>query len=264
VHKSSVLIVTVLISVLGTVAAQRPLAPPNYYLFELPELLPGETLTGQLTTSDGQNFKDGSYVDLYTFAGLAGDRIDVRVSSSDFDPYVTLFDPQGVPVAMNDDLAGSADAGIDFTLSDDGRHLVVVSGYSRLDLGHYSVSLQMPDSQGWDARPLALPVAISSQLSPAMPSLFGSGLGATEYFWLDVQEAVLIVADVHSAEFDTVLTLYNTNLDQLAQNDDTSSTSDSQLVMRVRAGRYLLAVSSYFSDSFGSYDLNVETYVPSE
>lgn len=263
-QKPSTLVLIAVFSLLATVAAQRPLIPPNYYLFELPKLLPGEALTGELTTSDGQNFKDGSHVDLFVIDGRAGDRIGVRVSSTNFDPYVTLFDPFGNPVAMNDDLAGSVDAGIDFEFSEDGRYLVVVSGYSRLDLGYYNVSLQMNGSLEWEARQLDLPVTMTSQLSSDMTSLFDPLIGATEYFWLDVVDPALLVADVHSSEFDTVLTIYDSNFDQLAQNDDTSSTSDSQLVIRVQSGRYLLAVSSYFTDSFGSYALNVETYVPSQ
>lgn len=263
-HKHSTIVLIAVFSLLATVAAQRPLTPPNYYLFELPELLPGEALTGQLTPSDGQNFKDGSYVDLFVVDGRAGDRIGLRVSSIDFDPYLTLFDPFGNPIATNDDLTGSVDAGIDFEFADDGRYLVVVSGYSRLDLGYYSISLQMNGPTEWEARELDLPVTLTSQLSPNMTSMFDSWIGATEYFWLDIVGPALLVADLHSTEFDTVLTIYDSDFGELAQNDDSNSTSDSQLVIRVQSGRYLLAISSYFTDSFGSYDLNVETYVPSQ
>lgn len=248
----------------GVVAAQRPLTPPNYYLFELIELVPGEPLTAQLTTTDGQNFKDGSHLDLYTINGRAGEQVSLRVSSTEFDPYVTLFDPTGRPLAMNDDLSGSVDAGVDFGLPSDGRYLVVVSGYSQFDLGSYKVTLQLAGSVENEARSLDLPATVSSHLTVDMPTITDTWLGPTEYYRFEVTDPVLLVAAMSSSEFDTVLTLYDADLNQITQNDDDELTSDSQLFARLEPGLYLLAASSYFTDSTGSYELIVETYVPSE
>src|SRR5690606_40634179 len=64
--KRSLTVIGVLVaSVVTSAVAQQPLVTPNYYLFQLPALSAGQELSGELTTDDGQNFKDGSRLDMY-------------------------------------------------------------------------------------------------------------------------------------------------------------------------------------------------------
>jgi hypothetical protein len=67
----------------------------------------------------------------YPLAGKKGDRWSVLVESRRFgspvDPSVKLLGPDGKPVAMNDDLPGTTDAGLEFTLPADGAYQLVVT-----------------------------------------------------------------------------------------------------------------------------------------
>lgn len=258
-------ILVVVLGILGTAAAQRPLNTPNYYLFELPELHLGESTVGELAPEDGQSFKDGAYVDLYTLTGEEGQQLSLRVASTVFDPYVTLYDAEGFVISMNDDYDGMlTDAGVSVELPAAGRYLVVVSGYSQFDLGSYTVTIDETSRLEPEARPVELPATLGSELRPdAMPAL-ETWMGPTEYFTFDIDEPVVLVATMSSLEFDTVLTLLGHDWVQIAQNDDADFSSDSRLFAKLEPGRYVLAATSYFPDSYGSYELSLETYVRSE
>src|SRR5690606_798228 len=89
-------------SVVTSAVAQQPLVTPNYYLFQLPALSAGQELSGELTTDDGQNFKDGSRLDMYGLVVRQGETVTLRVVSSAFEPVLSVFDPTGALVAYND------------------------------------------------------------------------------------------------------------------------------------------------------------------
>jgi len=60
------------------------------------------TVTGQLDRNS-QIHWDGSYYNIYTFDGQAGEVIRIDMISNDFDAYLILFDPQGGRITQNDD-----------------------------------------------------------------------------------------------------------------------------------------------------------------
>lgn len=248
---------------LGTALAQQTLRPPNYYLFQLPRLTSGEPLIGTLSTDDGQNFKDGSYVDLYAIQGLEGDRVSINVTSVSFDAFVTLFDPDGYLVASNDDYMDmGGDAGVDVTLYVDGTYVLVVSGFSQWDTGDYTVELRT----GASGSPAAggsveVPGTIESQISPDMPLHPNGYIGPTEYFGFEVSEESLVLFTLTSLDFDTVLTLYDGVGNEIGQNDDYGSTSDSQLALPLTAGSYVVAASSYYTGEGGNYSLTIDKYL---
>src|SRR5690606_37759845 len=66
-------IVAALLAAATVALVQQPLVVPHYYAFQLAELQPGAEVAGELTESDGQNFKDGSRVDLYVLGAVAGE-----------------------------------------------------------------------------------------------------------------------------------------------------------------------------------------------
>ena len=59
----------------GLALAQRPLNVPNYLLSSIPLLQPNTPVDGQLDRDDGQNFKDGAYLDIYAFDGVADEEV---------------------------------------------------------------------------------------------------------------------------------------------------------------------------------------------
>lgn len=257
------LLVAIAFFACAVTAFAQPLRAPNFYLFQVPRLEAGQPVSATLTTAAGQNFKDGSYLDVYAFAGRSGDQVSVIVSSWEFDAYVTMFDPDGYLVALNDDYAADAGtAGIDATLYMDGTYLVVVSGYSQWDLGAYTVELTTA-AAGLPAetRSITVPGAFESLITSDMGLHPNGYVGRTEYVSFTVEDESLLLIDATSYEFDTVLTLFDEFGNEIAQNDDYGDSSDSRLAVPLAPGAYVLAVSSYYADEFGSYAVSVERYV---
>lgn len=248
---------------LGSALAQQALRPPNYYLFQLPRLVSGEPVAGTLSMDDGQNFKDGSYVDLYVIQGFEGDRVSISVSSGAFDAFVTLFDPDGYLVSSNDDYMGmGGDAGLDVTFYVDGAYLLVVSGFSQWDLGDYTVEVRTGVSGSPTAESVIdVPGTIESQITGDMPLHPNGYVGPTEYFGFEVTEASLLLLTLSSFDFDTVLTVFDEFGNEIGQNDDYNATSDSQVALQLAPGNYVVAASSYYTGEGGSYTLTIDKFV---
>ena len=49
----------------ATALARQPLTSPVYYLITAPQLVDGAAIAGELTLDSGQNFKDGSRLDVF-------------------------------------------------------------------------------------------------------------------------------------------------------------------------------------------------------
>ena len=133
------------LAMLGLAVAQRPLNIPNYLLSSTPLLQPNITLQGSLTSDDGQNFKDGPYLDIYAFDAIAGDEVVLVVEADFMDTYIVLYSPSGELIDYNDDLTSTSQSGLDVTLFESGRHLVVVTTFFGGETGNYSVTRYTPD-----------------------------------------------------------------------------------------------------------------------
>lgn len=259
-RRCSVLVIAL---VFTSALAQQVLKAPNYYLFQVPRLVAGTPVHGELTLDDGQNFKDGSHVDVYAIEGVAGEHVSIQVASDEFDTYVTLFDPDGYLVASNDDYDSMASpAGIDVTFYVDGLHLLVVSGYSQWDLGAYTIDVRASAAGVPTERAsIDVPTSFVSTITADMPLHPNGYMGPTEYFSLTVSDDALLVITLSSDDFDTVLTVFDADGNEVAQNDDYNFSSDSQAAVQLAPGSYVVAASSYYLDGAGDYLLTIERYV---
>ena len=111
--------VTVLVN-RGPVVAEKE---PNGGFAQAQEIQPGQVVAG--TVDRPQD------VDLYRFAGRAGQRITAEVLASrlgsPLDPFLTLYDAAGHALTADDDSAGSADPRVDVTLPRDGTYFLGVA-----------------------------------------------------------------------------------------------------------------------------------------
>ncbi len=80
----------------------------------------GQTVTGDLPRGSAEQWQ---------FEGARGDVIVAELHSDEFDTYLELLDPDGLPIASNDDLEGS-DSGITYELDRAGNYALVVHSYS--------------------------------------------------------------------------------------------------------------------------------------
>lgn len=246
--------------------AQRPLLPPNYYLSSLPVLRAGAPLDGELTRDDGQDFKDGSRVDLYRFEGRAGSRITLVASSEVVDTTLSVFDARGTLLGSADDDpdTGSTDAALTLTLPEDGRYLAVVGGYAAEDLGAYRVTLREAEASAPASAELPVPGTVDGTLDPAAPpapDLFG---GPSRSYAVTLDRSLLLLATLRSEAFDAGLLLYDDGGALVAFGDDNVDLggTDARVAAELPAGRYTLVVSAYDPGSGGPFRLELQRFAP--
>lgn len=266
------LLALALLAALGANAgAQRPFNVPNYYLTQLPRLELGVPVQGELDASDGQNYKDGSYLDLYVFDAVANEPVTIDLKSADFDTYLSVFAPDGQIVDWNDDLDYGDGSSSHLTLTPyvSGRHVVVVSGYGQYDTGSYELVLSGGMSFDASALPrIGVPGHAEGDLGVGDPAVPYGWTGPSAAYLLSVSEPTAVRISAASSDFDTYLYLYDTDENWLADNDDADYSeasgyaTDSAIFRLLQPGDYVVYVAAWYYDEAGAYTLDVEVYVP--
>ncbi|MDY6941174.1 MAG: M48 family metalloprotease [Cyanobacteriota bacterium] len=97
---------------------------------------------GALERGDDRLPQDNSYYDVYEFEGDAGQSVTIRLESREFDTYLILLDPDGEPIAENDDASqGNSNSALNVTLPEDGTYVAIVNSYDARGEGRYNLSV---------------------------------------------------------------------------------------------------------------------------
>lgn len=229
---------------------QQPVQSPNYLLSSATALDLGVPVGGVLTPASGRNFKDGSYLDVLVLRAQAGESVALLVESDAFDTYLSVFDPVGSLIASNDDVWDVSDAWyasqVAFEAALTGAYVVVVSGFTPNDLGAYTVT-----RIAWEApEPVLVDVA--------GPGIFRGVLepGTPVAYRFTVDAPATLTATLRSLAFDTYLTLRVDGV-VVAENDDFEDT-DSQVVVDLEPGTYVVEVAGFFGDASGAFGLDLD------
>ena len=115
------------------------------------ELAFGETREGELSLGDHM-LPDGTYFDLYSFRGEAGDTVVISLSSDELDMFLSLGRPMGageMDVMETDDDGGEGyNARLIYRLPESGEYHVRAESYSGGSTGSYRISLQRDEEEG--------------------------------------------------------------------------------------------------------------------
>ena len=108
----------------------------------------GQTVNGNLTTSDCPA-DDGTFYDVYSFSGTAGQRIAISMSSSQFDTFLILNRPDGSILAANDDGGGLTNSRIPpngfITLPVTGTYTIYANAFDPDNTtGAYTLLISLP------------------------------------------------------------------------------------------------------------------------
>ena len=95
---------------------------------------------GELEDGD-EVLPDGSLYDLHTFEGEAGQFVEIRLDSDDFDAYLILVGPEGERVAEDDDGGEGFNALISIQLPKTGRYSVIANAYDASGRGRYRLTV---------------------------------------------------------------------------------------------------------------------------
>jgi hypothetical protein len=255
----SLLVAAGLLAIARGAQAQPPAAPQDR------PLAVGASVGGALTPADRQR-SSGKYEDGYTVSGRRGDRIELRLGSADFDPYLMVTGPGGYTLANDDDPGGGGalDSRLVLELPRDGAYRVSVTSYRPGAMGAYQLSAAPAPrgaaaSEPEPAEAIALGGSVSGTLSAQDEAL---GDKFVDRYRFTGRRGQRISLALSSTDFDTYLVLRRPDGDELV-NDDTMqrgrASTDSRLETALAEdGEYTILVSSYRDRATGKYRLALE------
>ncbi len=222
-----------------------------------------EEIHGELTESDG--FDSGAFYDEYTFEARAGDQIDIRMTSDEFDAYLELFDAAVTTLLDSDD--DGLNPYIRFVIPEDATYLISATSVDSSQSGAYQLHLSRtatgllpatPDptfsSLAAGAREIAYGQTLNSALEETDPR--EQPFFNREEFYFEGAAGDEIEIRANSDNMDPNVYLYPPEgmaWGELTSNDDGGGDRNALLTYTLpSAGRYLIVVSSY---EYGTYDL---------
>ena len=122
-------------------------------------LAPGQSVTGEISPNDAQR-QSGKYEDVYVVQGRRGARIDLRLSSDDFDPYLLVTGPEGFSLSNDDEAGGgSVNSRLVLEFPADGAYRVAATTFRPGETGAYRLEAAQagadaPERESIEARAL--------------------------------------------------------------------------------------------------------------
>ncbi|MBD2102955.1 PPC domain-containing protein [Leptolyngbya sp. FACHB-261] len=96
---------------------------------------------GELNERSARLNADRSPFNVFQFQGEANQRVTIRASSEDFDPYLILLGPDGKPLAQDDDGGGDLNSLVEVTLPRSGTYSAVVNASNQAGRGRYRLTV---------------------------------------------------------------------------------------------------------------------------
>ncbi|MGJ3251913.1 MAG: tetratricopeptide repeat protein [Elainellaceae cyanobacterium] len=130
------------------------------------------TIEGTLDENSDVLEDDGSYYNVHTFEGQAGQTVAIELVSDDFDTYLLFQSPDGTLLSQDDDGAGGTNSRILLSLPTTGTYTILANTYAAGETGRYTLSLQPASSQEVTA---AEQLAEAEQLGQQVTQLYQQG-----------------------------------------------------------------------------------------
>lgn len=166
---------------------------------------------------------DGTYVDLYSFTGSAGQPISISATSSAFDSYLYLFDSTGTVLFENDDSGTGSNSRIPIdegviVLPTTGTYYIGVNSFA-ISTGDYTVSLST--DAACSATAATLPQTYNSSLTTGDCKVNGGGLiYYTKLYTFTGTIGQRIALTMSSSAFDAYLILHTPSGAGTVEDDD--------------------------------------------
>jgi hypothetical protein len=229
-------------------------------------LAAGQSLTGELSANDAQR-RSGKYEDVFTIQGRRGERVDLRLASSDFDPLLLVTGPGGFNLS-NDDEDGqseSTNSRLVIEFPADGAYRIGVSSFRSGETGSYRLQAALPAAGVAVTRPQsATPIRIGQSLSGRLTQ-DDTRRAAGEYsdhYRFSARRGDRVRISLAAEDMDTYLFLQRPDGSQDA-NDDTQENGQPSLNSRIDTvlaedGDYVIVATTYRPDATGDYRLSLE------
>lgn len=236
-------------------APERPLAP----------LEVGQAIAGELTPNDTQR-RSGKYEDGFLLTGRRGERIELRLGSSEFDAYLLVTGPEAYAVSNDDEGEGqSTDSRLILELPADGTYRVAATSFRPGATGSYRLEARRAAAGVNATRPeQGTSIAIGGSAAGRLESgddRLGSGEHVDRYLF-NARRGQRVRVDLRSPEFDTYLILRRPDGSQDDADDmveDGRSRTDSRIdTVLAEDGQYTLLVTSFRPGEEGKYQLSLQ------
>ncbi|MDI1328143.1 MAG: caspase family protein [Brevundimonas sp.] len=251
-------------------AATRPGGSPAAVAASDGAIRLGQTLDGRLGAGDRQ-LEGGEYINSYVLRGRRGQTLDLRLTSTAFDPYVAISGP-GDFSAFNDDdpaVADGRNSRLVVTLPADGDYRITATSYASGEQGGYRLAVLDGTGAAIPAPPPVRPSERASAngeitLGQAVSGSLDAGddtLDSGEYvdhFRFTGQRGQRVAVELTSSAFDAYTILTTPSGDQQENDDARDGGHDSRLdTVLAEDGEYEVMVTSYAPGETGSYRFSV-------
>lgn len=191
--------------------------------------------------------------DSYRLSGQAGDRLEVNVTSAEFDTYLILQDAEGNTIAENDDrMPGDSNSRLTAILPAAETYQVIVTGFSEEGRGLYDLKAQKAQVTQ-TIQPLT-----RDRLEPDERLVTNTLVRRGDQFEIQGQAGETIEARMNSEALDTYLVLQNDRGELIAENDDGDGTNSLLSAVLPSSGRYTLLATAYGEGTSGDYTLTAD------
>jgi hypothetical protein len=225
----------------------------------------GSSVAGLLGPNDRQR-GSGKFEDVYILSGRRGDRVELRLSSSEFDPFLLVTGPGGYSRSNDDDPdgGGAVASRMVLVLPQDGSYRISATSFRPGALGEYRLSSAAASADARAAEPeRAEAIAVGAAVSGTLAR--GDALEDETFvdrYRFAGRRGQRIALDLSSGDFDTVLALRGPDGDEL-QNDDSGPRARPATNSRLETalaedGDYTILVSSFRPRATGKYRLSLQ------
>jgi len=219
----------------------------------------GQSVSGELALGDALA-EDDSYYDAYRFRGEAGQRITARLSSRDFDAFLSLH-RAGSPrdIATNDDANEDSrgDAEFSFTLPATGDYDLWANTLLKAKTGAYRLSLERAAPTGPKPVALRFDRPVKGELKEGDATAGDASL--YDLYRFSGRKGQQVIVTMTSSELDAYLSIHRKGvMAELVTNDDGPDGSDSRLVFTLpENGEYDIWANSAERGESGTYGLTL-------
>lgn len=218
----------------------------------------GDEVSGTLNNRSPMS-DQGERIQQYMIRLNRGERIEINLSASDFDPVVSIGREnygQYLEIDRNDDGPDGLNSRIFFTAPEAGAYVIRAKSIEESPTGSFSLSVKTGKPLG-ELRPVTAGAVMRGELSAQTePGL--SGIAAHRYA-LPVNGGEHYEITLKSSDFDAYLAIYDENGQEVASDDDSAGALDASVIFSPnKSGNYVIEARG-LSNVTGAYDLTVET-----
>ena len=179
------------------------------------------------------------------------------ISNSGVDTYLTIYNSNFVQIAQNDDSNGTRNSFVSVNVNANTIYYIKATAYGS-GTGAYRISANNSVNQN-AAAGATFETAINLTSAAPIPGAISTALEADYYKYLATATGNVNFAmtAINNPSVDSILTIYNSNFVQIAQNDDSNGTLNSFVSVNVTANEFYYIKATAYGLGTGTYQVSV-------